>query len=336
MPKSNIGAWRGFSLIKQADIATAKPVNTLIYFSGEPAEPEADQFYTNSDEITGELLPTVHRLLSRKMAVKHKSKAYPHLVGLFASMAMGKDTPAMVGATTAYKHKLEIDKTIAELPYRTMVEHDGFSQFLYAGVACVGFQLSGQRDGFVEMEADLLGSAAEAADVTAKPARVAESYLTYGDVNFLKGGAYDGTAVTGGASLSASLIDFTFAFKNNGKGVHLMGDPTGKFGRIQRGDKYAADLKMKFEIEDQTHRTDFLAESEFVGFLPLVGGVANGTAHYGVELIFPRLAYKAVKKGVDSGNLVVSADFEVLSDPVYGPFIIHVTNMQQASYLAAA
>lgn len=336
MPKSNIGAWRGFSLLKQVDINTAKPVNTLVYFTGEPMEPEADQFYSNTDEITGEVAPTVHRLLSKKLTGKHKSKANPHLVGLFASMAMCKDTATVVATTTAYRHKIEVDKTVVELPYRTMIEHDGFVQFLYKGVSCGGFQLSGQRNGFVEIEADLMGSATEAIDATAKPARIAESYLTYGDVNFQKGGTFDGSAVTGGTSLSASLIDFTVSFKNNYLGKHLMGDNTGKMGRIQRGQKYDFGFKAKFELEDQTHRTDFLAETEFVGYLPLIGGVANATANYGVEVIFPRLVYKAAKKGVDEGTLTLNAEFEVLSDPTYGAMLLLVTNLQTASYLAAA
>jgi hypothetical protein len=334
MPKSIIGGWRGFSLTKQIDIATAKPVNTLLYFSGDPIEPEADQFYVNSDEVTGELLPTVHRLLSRKLVGKHKSKAYPHLVGLFASMAMGKDTPTAVGATTAYKHAIAIDKTIVELPYRTMIENDGANQYLYPGIACSGFQLSGSRGNFVEFEADLMGSGVESADATAKPARVAESYLAYGDIKFSKGGAFDGTAITGGTDLSASLLDFTVGFKNNAIGAHLCGDQSGKIGRVQRGNKYAVELKAAFELEDTSHRTDFLAETEFVAYIPIVGGTANGVAKYTVEVIFPRVVYKAAKKGLDNGTLKVGGEFEVLSDPVYGPMILNVINMQAASYLA--
>lgn len=336
MPQSITGAWRGFSLLKQADIKTAEPVDTLLYFSGDPAEPEANQFYVNSDEVTGELMPTKHRLLNRKLAVKHKGKGFPHVVGLFASMAMGKDTATQVGMTTAYNHKIEVDKTVVELSYRTMVENDGFAQFLYKGVACVGFQLSCQRDGFLEIEADLVGSASEATDATEKPDMVDESYLTYGDAKFFKGGAFDGAAVTGGTELSASMEDFTFSFKNNGKAVYICGDNSGQAGRVQRGQKYDMELKAKFELENQSHRTDFLAGTEFIGYIPLIGGVANGTAHYGVELIFPRIVYKAAKKGATDGTLDVAADFQVLSDPDHGPLVINVTNLQAASYLAAA
>ncbi|MFB3828959.1 MAG: phage tail tube protein [Bryobacteraceae bacterium] len=334
--KSIVGAWRGLSLLKQADISTAQAVNTSFYFSGDPLEPEPDTLFVGADEVNGELLPTTHRLLTRKLAGKHKSKAFPHLVGLFASMVMGKDTPSVVGTTTAYKHKIEIDKTVVELPYRCLIEHDGDTQKLFTGVACLGFQLSGQRGQFVEFEADLLGSGIEAADATVKPARVAESYLAYGDVKFTKGGAFDGTTITGGTDLSGKLIDFTIGVKNNGKGVHLMGDPSGNYGRIQRGPRFDIDFKAKFELEDQSHRTDLLAETEMVASVPIVGGTANGDAKYTVEAIFPRVIYKAAKKGVDDGNLVVAAEFQVLADPTYGPLILNVINLQQASYLAAA
>ncbi len=335
MPKMINGAWRAFSMLQQADIGTQKPVNTTFYFEGEPMEPEVD-VKLNEDEITGEFMPTKHRILTRKFAGKHKQKAFPHLVGMFASMVMGKDTSAVVGASTAYKHKLEIDKDMVALPYRTMVEFDGLKQTAYPGVACVGFQISGKRGEFVEFEADLIGSGSEADDATVKPDRVDESYMTYGDAKLYTGGVFDGDLVAGGTDLSAKVIDFSAALKNNGKAKYLMGDSSGNAGRVQRGLTFAADLKAKLELEDQTHRAALLAGTEMVLRIPIVGGVANGASNYTIELIFPRVIYRAAKKGVDDGNLVVNADFAVLSDPTYGPLVIHVINLQQASYLPAA
>ena len=336
MPKSNIAAWRGFSLAKQADIATAAAVNTLLYFEGEPMEPEPDTFYVNDGEVTGELLPTMSKLLNKKFSGKHKSKAFPHLVALFASQAMGKDTSAMVAATTAYKHKIEIDKTVVELPLRTMVENDGNTQTLFKGIGCTGFTLSGQRGGFVEFEADLIGSGAEAADATAKPARVNESYLTYQDVKLTRGGSFDGSVVTGGSDMSAPLMSFKLGFKNNGSGKHLFGDATGNYGSIRRGQKYEVELEMELEIEDSSHRTALLAGTEYVMAIPMVGGTANGAAKYTVEAILPRVVYREAKKGVDDGTLKISAKFAVLSDPTHGGFVLNVINLQTASYLAAA
>ncbi|MGE5487569.1 MAG: phage tail tube protein [bacterium] len=336
MPKSIIGGWRGLSLATQPDIATPAVVNTLLQFAGEPLEPEPETYYVNDTEVTGELLPTDHRLLTKKLTGKHTSKAFPHLVGLFASMAMGKDTATAVDSTSAYKHKIEIYKCVLELPYRTLIEHDGFQQMLYAGVACVGFKLRGERGGFVEFEADLVGSASEAVDATAKPPRVVESYLAYGDVTLTKGGVFDGDKVTGGTSLNAELKSFEFEYKNNGKGVYLMGDPSGQVGQVRRGNKYEVNFAAELELESPAHRADLLAGNEFVLNLPIVGGVADGDARYTVEIILPRVAYKEAKRGVDDGILKLAAKFAVLADPVYGGLILNVINLQQTSYLAAA
>lgn len=336
MPKNNTSAWRALSTLIQTNISTAQAANSLFYFEGDPLEPEPETYFVNSDEMTGELLPTQKRLLTKKFGGTHKGKATPHLVAMFASMAMGKDTAAVVGATTAYSHKIEIDKTIVELPKRTLVENDGFQQFSFVGVACPSFKLSGQRGGFVEFEAELLGTGSEAADVTAKPARVNESYLTYGDCKLLKGGTYNGSAITGATDISAQLIDFNFSFKNNGKGVYLFGDSSGQVGSTRRGQRYEVELEASIEIEDASIRTDFLAGNEFVMSIPMVGGVANGAAKYTVEAIFPRVAYKEAKKGLNEGTLKVGAKMAVLADPVYGGLIINIINLQATSYLVTA
>jgi hypothetical protein len=81
MPKSIIGGWRGFSLLRQADIVTEQPINTRVNYEGEPAEPEIANHYVNDNEVNGELLPTDHRILNMKLEFKHKTKAFPHVVG---------------------------------------------------------------------------------------------------------------------------------------------------------------------------------------------------------------------------------------------------------------
>lgn len=334
MPRSNIGAWRAFSLTKQADIATAAPVDTLLYFEGEPMEPEVDNFYVNDQQLTGELLPTQTRLLTKKFAGKHKEKAYPHLVALFASMAMGKDTVTTIGGTTASRHRLEIDKTIVELPTRTMIENDGFLQNKYTGIGCAGFTLSGERGGFVEFEAELIGRGAEEVDATAKPARINEGYLTYAECNLTRGGTWNGEAITGGTSLSTPLINFKLSFKNGGKGVHHFGDATGLAGSLRRGQKYEMEFEAEIEIEDASHRAALLAGTEYVMSIPMVGGVANGTAKYSIIPILPRVVYREAKKKVNDGILAVGAKFQVLVDPAYGGFILDVINLQTANYLA--
>ena len=336
MPKNILGAWRGFSSKIQVDAATAQPVDTLLYFEGEPLEPEIDQRFTNKSEITGEVLPTVARTLTKKLVGKHKGKATPHAFALLASMAMGKDTATLVASTTAYNHKLEIDKAVVEMPKRTVIENDGYQQFKFMSVACAGFTLSAKRGGFVEMEADLIGIGAEATDATAKPSRVNESYLAYGDAKLTRGGTYNGTAVTGATDLSVPLLDWKLTFKNNAKAVVVFGDSSGNAASIRRGLTVDVDLEVGFEIEDSSHRTALLSGAEYVMEIPIIGGVANGSAKYTIDIIMPRIQYAAARKGVDDGTLKVAGKFDVLADPTYGGLIINCINMQTSSYLLTA
>jgi hypothetical protein len=201
-------------------------------------------------------------------------------------------------------------------------------------MVCAGFTLSGKRGEFVEIEADLIGRASEAADATVKPARLAESYLAYGDCNLTKGGTYNGTAVTGGTSFSAAVQSFKLEVKNNAKASYLVGDSSGLVGRILRGDGFTVNFEADLDLEDQSHRTDLLAGNEFILDLPIVGGIANATAKYTVEIILPRLVYKEAKKGAADGMLKLGAKYQVLVDPTYGGIVINVINMQTASYLS--
>jgi hypothetical protein len=337
MPQSLTGGWRAISDLCQTAIGTAQAATELLNFEGtDLMEPEPETFFENTTEITGSPLPTKHRLLNMKFAGKHKVKATPAVVGLFASMAMGSDTSAVVGATTAYTHKLQINPAVVELPYRTLIENDGNSQFSFVGVACTGFTLSGARGQFVEFEADLIGRASEAIDATAKPTANPESYLAYGDCNFFQGGAYDGTAVTGATSISAQLVNFKFSLKNNAKGKYNVGDGSGLVGAIRRGLMYTVELDAEIELEDRSQRAALLAGTEYVVHIPIVGGVANGTAYYGVDIVLPRAVFKEAKKGVTDGILHVSGKYAILADPTYGACDIRVTNLFSHSYLATA
>lgn len=332
------GAWRALSALAQTGIGTAQPVTDLLTFAGtDLMEPEPGTFYTNKDEITGQSMPTKHKLLNMKFAGKHKAKATPTMVALFASMAMGSEASTTEsGLTTAYVHKFQLNKGMIELPYRTLVENDGNQQFSFVGVACTGFTLSGQRDQFVEFEADLIGRASEGVDATAEPAANAESYLAYGDCTFHQGGAYDGTAVTGDTDISAQLVNFKLVVKNNAKGVYLVGDGSGNVGSIRRGLMFDVELDAEIELADRSQRAALLAGTEMVTHIPLVGGVANGAAHYSVDVVLPRTVFQAAKKQGKDNVLSVAGKMAVLADPTYGAIDMRITNLHSMSYLATA
>lgn len=334
MPKNIIGGWRAFSLGKQANIGAGAAVNTLLNFEGEPIEAESELHWRNDDEITGELVGTAQRLVTKKLVGKHGSKLFPHLAGLFASMAMGKDTPTVVAGSTATRHKLEIDKTLVELPYRTMIENDGDAQFRYTGITCTGFTISGKRGELCTFEADLMGSGVELPDATAKPSRLIEPYLDYGAVKLIKGGTFDGAAVTGGTEIQVQLDNFKFTFKNNGTGKYVMGDASKNLGQVRRGRTYEITLEADLDIEDRTYRTEWLNGAEFALSLPIVGDIANGAARFSVEIVLPRTYFEAPKKALDDGTLIYKAKFPALAHPVHGPLVMNVVNLQANNYLA--
>jgi hypothetical protein len=333
--KNIIGGWRGVSLTKQNVIATAVPVNTLLPFMGDPMESAVNVNYVNTEQVTGNLLATRHKVLNYKTEGKHKDKATPHLIALFASMAMGRDTSTAVAASTAYKHALEIDQALVELPYRTMVENDGDKQWRFAGIACTGFTLSGSRGQFLEFEADLAGRDEVLEDgstvpLTAKPALVNESYLTYCDANLKKGGTFAAGAHTGGTVISPQLKDFKFSFKNGGAGKYLFGDASCAVGTIRRGKNYEAMVEATIEIDDRAYRTEMREGTEFVMSIPIGGEIANAAVRYSVELLFPKVALmEAPKKIEDDGALAYAGKFQIFDN-----FFMNITNLQAASYLA--
>ena len=335
-PRNIIGGWRAVSLTKQANITTAVAVNTLLPFMGDPMESAVNTNYVNSDQITGNLLATRHKVLNYKMEGKHKDKATPHLIALFASQCMGKDTATAVAASTAFLHKLEIDQAVVELPYRTMVENDGDKQWRFPGVTCVGFTLSGKRGEFLDFEADLVGRDEVEEDgtvvsLTAKPALVAESYLTYCDANLKQGGTFTGGTHTGAPTVISSQVkDFKFSFKNGGSGKYLFGDASCAVGQIRRGKNYEAMLEATIEIDDRAYRSQMRQGTEFVMSIPIVGEIANAAVRYSAELLFPKVALmEAPKKVEDDGALAYAGKFQI-----FDSFFLNITNLHSTSYLA--
>lgn len=337
--KSITGAWRALSLATSADLtATVAGGLQLLNFKGEDfLEAEPETYYENKDEATGELGPTKHLILNKKLTGKHKCKATSSAIGLFAAMCCGSDTFTANGGNTVGTHIIRPNKAVVDCLGRTFYENDGDAQFKYTGVVCSGFTVSGQRGQFVDLEVDLIGSAAEVTDATAKPAALNESYLAYGNCSLYLGGAYDGTAVTGGTDTSAKMIDFKIGVKNGAKGTYLMGDSSGKVGAIRRGMQFDFDLEANIEIHDRTARTALLAGTEFVLRIPLVGEQIGVTgSNFGAEFVFPRLAYKEVKKATSDGLLKIGAKYSVLADATYGLMVLTVVDaagVARGSYL---
>lgn len=330
------GAWRGFSLAKEAAFGTAQTVDTSLPFSGEPMDTVPGKVWNNNDEFTGELAPTAIQTLTWKMEAKHAQLAQPHNLALFLAWLMGSHTPstADAGPPITYKHKIVMDKTAIELPTRTVREWDGYKGLEYPGVVCSQVDISAEREDFVKLEATLLGSGEETVitpDPT-RPSQVSESYLTYGDTDIKTGGTYNGTVISGGTSIATRVRNFKLSLKNGAKLDYLFNDNTGYAGRAIRQRLLGAELEMSLEFNDRTEKAALLAGTTFALEIPIVGGVHHDTFHYEARFIFPKVAYNATKKGVDDGLLLLNAGFQVMADATYGPLDIWIQN-GQADYL---
>ncbi len=338
MPRSVIGAWRGFSTLVQVG-AVAQAVNSLMDHEGDFLDTTVGNSWMNDKMMTGTPFPTAKVILSKKMDGKHKTKATPHTVGMFASLVMGKDTLLAMG--TATKHTLTIDlNRNAELPKRTAIEYDGSNQWKYTGVSCGGISLSCKRGDLIDFEADLLGTGLEESDTSAKPVRLNEPYLTYGDAKIMIGGAWSGSAYSGGAEISANVENWKFSIKNGASAKNLMGDQGKEAASIRRGSEmYTGDLEAQIELEAWAdgYKAQMFAGAEFGFSIPISGGpTSRGGPAYQCNLIFPRLSYKEANKGKDSGIVHISPKFQIMTDPALGDVIIEVVNLFPYNYLATA
>lgn len=327
-------SWRAFSALAQVDRDTAQAASVLVDFAGDPAKPEIERT-TNAERNTGTAFPTRHRELKRMMSFSHEELATPTVVGLFGSQVMGYDASTQIGATGVYRHRLTPNVARKLIPLRSMVEHDGLAQYLYKGVACTGFTLSGERGGNVNFAADFIGSGLKETNAASKPSLNAESWLTYCDVNVVKGGTFNGTSVSGGTSFSATLAGFSIQVQDNAVGRHHFGDASCAYGSVIAG-RFAATIEMDFEIEDQAHRDDLESGDEFSLHIPMIGGIAAGGEPYAIHVIAPRCIYGTLPQSFQDGQLQEKAGFIVLDDGTYDGLVIDVHNLHTPSYLATA
>lgn len=331
---SQQNSWRAFSSLAQVDRDTAQAADVLADFSGDPASVEIERT-TNADRNTGTAFPTKHRKLKSSMAFSHEQLATPTIVGVCASQALGYDAVSQIGVTGVHRHRITPNVARKPIPWRSMVEHDGLAQFLYKGVACNSFTISGERGGNVEFSADFLASGLKEDNAAAKPAGNAESWLTYCDVNFVKGGTFNGTAVSGGTSYAATLASFSLQVGANGVSRHHFNDPTCSVSEVVAG-AFTAALEAAFEIEDQAHRADIESGAEFLIHIPMIGGIAAGAEPYAIHIIAPRCVYGTLPKSFQDGQLTEQAGFLILDDGTYDGLVIDVHNLESGSYLATS
>ncbi len=334
-PVASGDAWRAFSLAVEAAFGTPQTVDTSLPWTGDLMDSVPDKQWDNKDEFTGELAPTARQALTWKLAWKHAQLAQPHNLALFLAMVLGKHTPSQVqaGPPAIYKHKFNMDKTVVTLPSRTAREYVGGICLEYPGLICNDLSVSGEPNDFVKLEAAgfSMGKEIVITPAPSRPSQVSEAYLQFGDVDIRKGGAYNGTAVSGGTSVKARVRSFKIGIKNGSKERYYFG-VSQYSGDPVRGRMPDLSLALKLDFADGSEKASFLAGDTFVMEIPIVGGIIDAAIAYEARFIYPKVAYNKAAKGHDDGLLTLDSEFLVMADATYGPLDVFVQNCQ-ADYL---
>lgn len=337
--KTVSGGWRGFSSAKEASFGTAQTVDTSLNFSGDFMDARPEKVWDDKDEFTGELAPTRVQVLTQLTEGKHTQNLMPHNAALFWAWLLGKVVtvnPNDANQATVRKHTVTMDKDVVDLVTRTLREYDGAHYMEYPGCICTELSLSAAVEEHAKLEAVLrgMGKETEVSPTPSRPAQVLEDYLCFGDINIKTGGSFDGSAVTGGTSISARVQNFKLGVKNGGKLRFHFGDPTKFAGSAIRGRMLDFDLAMKMDFKDRSEKQALLAGTTFIVEIPMIGALIGSslTNHFAVNVILPKVAYNKVVRGQDDGLLNLDLGFRVLADPTYGPIVVQITN-EQTAYL---
>lgn len=340
MPKTNAAGWRGFSRAKETAQGTVQIVDHTLNFAGDPIDRQPDNVHTNADEVTGHRVPTQMAVIRYKTEFDHPQKLMPQNAALFLAQALGSvgtTQPDPVGAPATYEHLITYLNSAdgVLLPTRTMHERDGISDKVIPGVACKSVEISGKNGEFVEIKASFVGLGQEtpaAIGTLTRPATLAESYLNYGDLTIRKGGSWSNVThlITGGTDLSAKLRSFAFTFDNGATAQNNFGETSDGSSEIRSSGNLTLGLTADFEIEDEAHKTDLEAGTEFALVIPIVGSLCEGTYYYTVELLFPRVRYSAAPKKTDDGILQVGTKMELLGDPDNAVYVRVINKMAVA------
>lgn len=164
------------------------------------------------------------------------------------------------------------------------------------------------------------------------PARVTESPLRVSEMDFRIGGAWNGTAFSGGRQLTADINSVEWSL-NNGLEVAFRPGQSGAYaGSIFRPARTQT-LKLSRELRDWMLQNMLATGEHMAARIVLNGAEFAPGESYKVEIVFPKLAVLSDPISVDGKRLAEAGDLTVLQHDTYGSVIVKVTN-QVAAYAA--
>ncbi len=278
---------------------------------------EGHTIFENGEEVTTLEDISETQLMSRDFSHSHVQRATAHAVAFFGASVFGVNSNEIVVTTAAGDVRRTIitpTNTPGSIVTYGYVESRGGLIREYPGAGTNRFKLSGERNGHVMLEADVMASGTFVAVNTIRPALLtAEPFLRISEAKVWLGTGVAANSLTQGISdisgsptiLSTKLQGFEFEWNQN-----LMGEDGYGFGEgeskaeLERAER-AISLNMNLEVEnDSAQELDRMDNQTNLGVsIDVVSGVqvvAGVNFFYGFNLLFPRVRYKAI--GMDGGR----------------------------------
>lgn len=235
------------------------------------------------------------------------------------------DTTSAIAATSTvavgnrvYKHTFSLPTSVQPPTYTFFVDRN-MEVKKYNGIAVRKMALTGNADGFLQHECELLGLSEAAGDIGSPSYANELAPLVFHHVTVKLGG----TAMTNIKEWNLSIDSGLFGKRNPGSQVAVDVIAPGRL-------KIEGSLTVYFE--DETERAKFLAAtSNSLQFL-CVGSEIGTSVFETLDITLPKILYKAFPYGELDGLLGAQCTFEAVYDTVTSKLInVDLTN-KDASY----
>ncbi len=323
-----------------------------------PLKPETpDVFTTNADEIHGAEIATETEITEKRVTLAYESpKVQPHDLAGLGALAIGDETKAQDGATTAWQHYIKPIAVGSPLKSIGAIRDPANRQEEFRGLKANTFNLKSDEAGHVSLSCQLMGSGYREDSSESIQSAVAETQMRAADTlvflnpapipatDFVLPAAFSqtDTNIDGAApaltALGARVKSWAFNFSNN-----LEEQPgQGGQGLLQGLDfqRRSMDVELVLRYKDATER-DFYENLtgialEFNNARILAGLIdAAGAYYFGFDLRIPlvNLNVRPEPEGGAAEPYTITLAGTILDDGVNEMFDFTVYNATEV-YLA--
>ena len=309
-----------------------------------------DEVANDKEENSGVEYGTDQEIIKQSVKLTlTEPKAKPNTVAACATLVLGNVVTTKDSTDDAYRHKITPIAMGSATPSMECGDKNGGIQYKYTGVKGNSLKLSAEEGGFVQMKTEMMGSGTRAADATAFPAIIDESWMKLSNADtWIETAAnitVTATLLQGAEDISSATPDdlgvriksFELTFNNNSERQ----DGSGGGGVAQDIDVGRRTIELKFTLnfDNATAATEFnyYINQDAIAFeIDLKGAQIDTTApagvplFFGLQIIVPRGKLRLAPLPVGGPSDILTQEFEldVQDDGTNDALIIEVYNAQ--------